>query len=426
MKRLLAALAVAVVARMAFHAVFLPAFEGPDEPHHLARVLAFARGPITEGFAGRSVGPEVVAAVRAYPCAPALATVYGCPAFGTVPGGFDLVRTPPEPAAAGPLANPESNQPPLSYLVAGLALRLSRPGISPAAALLACRLLAVACVAFAIFGPLARLARARPPALAVAALLALLLPGASESLARCSNDAAVFLWAALVLAMLDADPPPWWAVLLIAVGPLLKLTAIPIVVFATVALFARGRRATAAASAACALVVFPVQLARGWMWGGTIELNHATATIAEPVPQALAGFLRSAYAFVKTTFWVGGWSFLRPPLPLALLYLALLAAAAIAWRPKPHPARVAAHAAGLACAAVGFCVFALANRRYYGVWGGVAGWYLWGWSPWLAAAADDLGSIGTRAAKPLLFAEAAFVVAANAVWLSAHGRLYGW
>ena len=87
------------------------------------------------------------------------------------------------------------------------------------------------------------------------------------------------------------------------------------------------------------------------------------------------------------------------------------------------PARLAAHAAGLACAAAGFCVFALANRRFYGVWGGVAGWYLWGWSPWLAVAADDLGSIGPRAARPLLVAEAAFVVVANAVWLSAHGRL---
>ena len=285
MKRLLAALAVAVVARMAFHAVFLPAFEGPDEPHHLARVLAFARGPISEGFAGRSVGADVVAAVRVYPCAPALAAAYGCPAFGTVPGAFDLVRRAPAPAAAGPAANPESNQPPLSYLAAGLALRLWWPGIPPAAALLACRLLSVAFVALAIFGPLARLARTRPPALAVAALLALLLPGASESLARCSNDAAVFLWAALVLAMLDGDPPPWRAVLLIAVGPLLKLTAIPVVVFAAVALFARGRRATAAVSAACALAVFPVQLARGWRWGGTLELNHAAAALAEPVPR---------------------------------------------------------------------------------------------------------------------------------------------
>ena len=104
----------------------------------------------------------------------------------------------------------------------------------------------------------------------------------------------------------------------------------------------------------------------------------------------------------------------------------LIGAAAVAWRPNPRPARLAAHAAGLACAAAGFCVFALANRRYYGVWGGVAGWYLWGWSPWLAVAVDDLGSIGPRAAKSLLVAEAAFVVAANAVWLAAHGRLYGW
>ncbi len=427
MKRLVAALAVAVVARMAFHAVFLPAFEGPDEPHHLARVLAFARGPIAEGFAGRSVGADVVAAVRAYPCAAALAAAYGCREFGTAPGAFDLVRAPRATVAGGPAVNPESNQPPLFYLAAGLLLRLAWSGIAPPSALLACRFVSVALVALAIFGPLARLARRRPPGLAVAALLALLLPGASESLARCSNDAAVFLWAALVLAALDGDPPAWRAVPLIAAGPLLKLTAIPIVVFAAVALYTRGRRATAAASAACALAVFPVQLARGWWWGGTVELNRAAgAAIAEPLPRALLGLLRSAYAFVKTTFWVGGWSFLRPPLPLAILYLLLLLAAAAAWRPRPRPPRLAAHAAALACAAAGFCVFALANRRYYGVWGGVGGWYLWGWSPWLAVAAADLGSIAPRAARPLLLSEAAFVAAANAMWLSAHGAYYGW
>src|SRR5450432_2689586 len=208
MKRLLAALAIGVVARMAFHAVFLPAFEGPDEPHHLARVLAVARGPISEGFAGRMVGEDVIASVRAYPCAPALAAFYGCPTYGSSPGAFDVLRRPPAAGHAGPGVNPESNQPPLFYFAAGLVLRLAWPGVAPADALLFCRLLSVALVALAIFGPLARLARSRPPGLAVAGLLALLLPGASESLARCSNDAAVFLWAALVLAMLDQDPPP--------------------------------------------------------------------------------------------------------------------------------------------------------------------------------------------------------------------------
>jgi hypothetical protein len=144
------------------------------------------------------------------------------------------------------------------------------------------------------------------------------------------------------------------------------------------------------------------------------------------LPQALLGFARSAYAFVKTAFWVGGWSFVRPPSVLVLFYVLLLLACAAAWRPSPRPTRLAAHAAALACAFAGFCVFALANRRLYGVWGGVAGWYLWGWSPWLAVAAEDLGSIAPRAARPLLWLEGAFVLAANVAWLRAHGSLYGW
>ena len=52
MKRLLPALAVAVVARLALHALFLPAFEGPDEPQHLARIRDFEVRPPAEAFAG--------------------------------------------------------------------------------------------------------------------------------------------------------------------------------------------------------------------------------------------------------------------------------------------------------------------------------------------------------------------------------------
>ena len=426
MKKLLPALAMAVVARMAFHAVFLPAFEGPDEPHHLARVMAFVRGPLPQALAGGSVGADVVAAVRAYPCAPALGAAYGCPPFGKTAGAFDLLRAALPMAPDEATVNPESNQPPLFYAAAGLPLRLAWPGAGAAGLLLYCRLFSVGLVALAILGPLALLARSRPPGLAVAGLLALLLPGASESLARCSNDAAVFLWAALVLALLDDAVPSRRLALLFGAGPLLKLTAIPVVVFAVVALFVQGRRRAAVVGAACSLSVFPVQLWRGWLWGGTVELNRATAPISEPLLRTLVGFTRSVYAFVKTTFWVGGWSLLRPPGMLAALYLLLLFAALLAWRLRARPRRPAAHAAAMAMAAAGFCVFALANRRLYRDWGGIGGWYLWDWSPWLAMAASDLGSIAPRAGVPLLWLEGLFVLAANAFWLSAHGSLYVW
>ncbi|MFN2387068.1 MAG: hypothetical protein ABR576_12445 [Thermoanaerobaculia bacterium] len=48
---------------------------------------------------------------------------------------------------------------------------------------------------------------------------------------------------------------------------MIKLTAIPLVVFAVAALWLRSKRAAIAGGVA-SLAVFPVQLARGWRWGG--------------------------------------------------------------------------------------------------------------------------------------------------------------
>jgi hypothetical protein len=425
MKRLVPALALLVVARMTFHALWLPAFEGSDEPHHLGRIVAFAREPFPEAFAGARVPAAVVSAVRAFPCAPVLARAYGCGPFPDRPGVFDLLRSAPPAAPAETVPNPEANQPPLFYLAAGLALRLVAGGTDPGVALLAVRLLSVACVALALVGPLRAATRDWSGEARVAGLLVLLLPGASEALARASNDAAVFLWAACVVAALNARPRSAAVVLLLAAGPLLKLTAIPIVVFAAVALWTEGRRGTAVAGAAASLAVFPIQMFRGWLWGGTIELNRATAAVSEPWWRAAGGFVRSAYAFVKTTFWVGGWSQLRPPAWLAAAFFVLLVAAALASRRRPDERRASAHAAGLAVAAAGFAVFAVANRRLYSAWGGVAGWYLWDWSPWLAMAASDLRQVRPDAERTLVAAVAVFAAVSNAVWLAAHAAFYG-
>jgi hypothetical protein len=426
-KRLLPALAVAVVARLALHALFLPAFEGADEPQHLARIRDFAVRPLAEAFAGRSVDAEIGAAVAAYPCGPRLHAEIGCPAYGSAPGAFDLVRRSPARKAFAPVGafpNVEANQPPLFYLAAGLLFRPFHP--SPPAALLCARLLGVALVAVALFGPLRALARRWPPALAVAGLLALLLPGAAEGLARCSNDAALFLWASLVLAALGRPTRGTVLVVLLAAGPLIKLTAIPIVVFA-VCVCARERTVRlAGAAAAASLLVYPVQALRGWMWGGTLELNSAGAAIGEPLVRAAAGFARSAYAFVKTALWVGGSSLLRPPRWLTAAYFAWLGAVAWALRRRTDPRRSLAHAAAFAAAAAGFAVFALANRRYYGDWGGVGGWYLWGWSPWIADAIADLARAPRARAHLLLGCEAALVVVSNAAWIAALAPFYGW
>jgi len=109
----------------------------------------------------------------------------------------------------------------------------------------------------------------------------------------------------------------------------------------------------------------------------------------------------------------------------AAAFFVLLVAAALASRRRPDERRASAHAAGLAVAAAGFAVFAVANRRLYSAWGGVAGWYLWDWSPWLAMAASDLRQVRPDAERTLVAAVAVFAAVSNAVWLAAHAAFYG-
>ncbi len=90
--------------------------------------------------------------------------------------------------------------------------------------------------------------------------------------------------------------------------------------------------------------------------------------------------------------------------------------AGIAWLP---------HLAGAAVAVAGIVTFILANRRFFGGWGGVGGWYLWGWTPWLLIAFDDLLRVSRRAWRFLLPATAIFAVVSNVIYLIRAFRLYG-
>ncbi|HEY1250929.1 MAG TPA: hypothetical protein VGH97_07040 [Thermoanaerobaculia bacterium] len=431
MRRLSALLAAAVVARMAFHAVFVPAFEGPDEPFHLARALAFATRPWPDAFAGARVEPALAAAVRDRPCGESLHRVLGCPPFGEHAGTarFDVLVPDRLPTTLGPdLVNTEDNQPPLYYALAGFVLRPLQRWMSVVRALLFLRLLAVACVAAALFGPLRLLARDRAAGLALGVLLLMLTPGASEALARASNDAPVFLWAALCVAAVKRRAGGAILVPLLAAGPLLKLTAFPVAAFAVAALVARGRPRLALGGAAAALAVFPVQALRGWRWGGTLEFNGAAsawAALGGSVGQTIVGLARSAYTLIKTTFWLGEWSFFRAPRPLVAAYFLLLAAALLLARRRPDPHHAAPHVIAAAVATGGFLAFAVGNRLYYGDWGGVGGWYVWTWLPWLAMAASDLAVVPRRAASGWLAALAVFVILANVLWFAVAWPLYG-
>ena len=422
LRRAEAFLAAAVVLRMAFHAVSLPAFEGPDEPQHLARIRDFARQPWSVAFEGKWVDADIVGSVLAHPC-PLPET--GCPSYGSMPGRFNILRAPaaPPPSAA-PIPNEESKQPPLFYLAAGLPLRLLGLRPDPSAALLYARLFSVALIAIALCGPLRRIFGGHPAA-AAAGLIALLSPGAAEAFARCSNDAAVFLWAATVIAALDRRPGPLKMAILLAVGPLLKLTALPIAAFAVAALWLEGRQVAAAAGGAASALVFPVQAVRGWIGSGALELQRQRPAIAETFGGWLAGFAQTAYTLVKAPFWAMGWSLLRPPGPLLAVHLGLLLSFALALRISPRPRRLPAHALAAVVAAAGTVVFAVATRRYFGAWGGVTGWYVWDWSPWLAVAASDVAVIARRFVRPLLVAETGFVLAANVVWFVFASSAYG-
>ena len=255
-------------------------------------------------------------------------------------------------------------------------------------------------------------------------LLLLLTPGASEALARASNDAAVFLWAALLVQALDRRAGASPTLALLAAGPLLKLTAFPVVVFAVAALVLQGRRRLALWGGSASLAVFPLQALRGWNWGGTLEFNQAAA-VAVSAGDTVLGLARSTYTFWKTTFWLGEWSFFRAPRALVIAYFLLWVAGLVLARRRADPQRTAAHALGALAAACGFLAFAVGNRLYYGDWGGVGGWYAWTWLPWLALAAADLATVERRAGARLLWALAAFVLAANVLWFARAWPLYG-
>jgi len=422
-----ALLAVLVVARFALHAVFLPVFEGPDEPFHLARAAAFADAPLGEALSGRMLPPEIVEAVLANPCGPDLSRL-GCRPFDGSGASFNVTRFAPRGRPAVSVENYEAHHPPLSYLVAGALLR-SLEGVTgrmrPESRLLVLRLLSVLFTTVALFGPLRRLSGNWPPVLRAVGLLALLTPGAAEALARCSNDALLFLWASSVAWALLERPHGAALPLLLSAGPLVKLTALPVVLFGAVVLWRSGRRTAASAGLLGALLVFPLQLLRGWTWGGILELSRPGSAFLEPVGTAVAGLGRSAYTFLKTTFWLGGWSFFRAPVPLVAAFALLVLGWAVCLRARPDARRRLAHASALSVALAGYVAYAVGNRRLFGVWGGTGGWYFWGWTPWLALACEDLLVLRRDAVPLLLGATCVFVLLANVLWFHRALLLYG-
>jgi hypothetical protein len=223
---------------------------------------------------------------------------------------------------------------------------------------------------------------------------------------------------------LEKPARAWVIAALVAIGPLIKLTALPIVAMAVTALWISRRRNASLVACFGALLIVPLQWLRGWHWGGTLELNRPTKPIVEPLWDTLVGFTRSAYTFAKTTIWLGEWSVFRPPLLLLLAWgvIAIVWIASVRWKPRAD--RVLPHLFGIVIAVCGFVTFAIANRRYFGGWGGVGGWYVWGWVPWLVVAADDLLEIRASRWRWLSALTLTCVLLTNAVYYWIAVRLY--
>jgi hypothetical protein len=428
-----ALLGALVVLRLVFHAVFIPVFEGPDEPFHLGRAAMLADGT-EDAWAGRTLPPDIVQVISGVPCCPDLSRAFGCPPFDGQGAAFNILRQVPAAPPQAPTRldhNYEAHQPPLFYLVGAAILRCAAV-LAPAASrgvparLLLIRLLSVVVVAIAIAAPLRRAIGEYDAALAACFLLLLLLPGAAESLARCANDGVVFLWSAVVIWAACRRSRSSVLVALLAVGPLIKLTAFPVAIFALVWLWRERSRGPALLGAMASAAVFPLQALRGWEWGGTVEMNAAAHAAHEPLLAAMAGFARSLYTFLKTTVWLGEWSFFRPPPWWLGILLAIGVWCVLAVRRRRGARHTLGHLLALIAAAAGITAFAVGQYRLFGAWGGLGGWYAWGWFPWLAAAAGDTLELRPGFAATTVGLLASFVLLTNGLWLAAALHLYGW
>lgn len=410
--------------KLLLHALFVPAFEGPDEPFHLARARAWSQGNI--GAAEESVDAETVAAMRSVPCGADLQRAVGCPAFGTTPASFNVLRASSNGAPSGPIGNYQAHQPPLYYALAGGFLALAPAG-SPFDQLLWLRLFAVALV----LGGLVLCRRALAERAFLGLVLLLFLPGASESLIRAAQEPLVFFWASLWLWAIAKRESTIWAAIALAGAALTKLTAAPLVAFSVAFAGYRRRWHEAMIYAGAGASVLVVQAFRGRAWGGTLEveaLGRDVAPRADSIGEIVVGLAHSAYTFLKTAAWLGGWSVFRPPLLLVALGFGLLLAWFSASRPRQgaDPGRAWAHGAACLVAMVGFVAFALGKRELFGVWGAVGGWYFWAWTPWVALLVADLVEArDRRLVRWLLVASIAWGVVLQVAWLWRAGSVYG-
>ena len=185
-----------LVAKWILHAIYLPVFEGPDEPFHLGNAVALRSAGI-QGLLSpeRRLPREIDEAIKTHPCSPDLARSFHCPPFSGNEA-FNILE-PTRPAPSGGWApNYEAHQPPIYYMLAATFVGSERMTVE--SRLLICRAISLL-LAFVGTLFLVRLLSRESEYAASATVLLLLLPGASESLIRCANESLVFLWCACIV-----------------------------------------------------------------------------------------------------------------------------------------------------------------------------------------------------------------------------------
>ncbi|MBL8111980.1 MAG: DUF2142 domain-containing protein [Acidobacteria bacterium] len=395
---------VALLAKGLVFAALWPAFEGPDEPFHLSRVLDLAEGRL-DRWRGVALREDVDRAIRSVPCGEALQAGFGCPPHEAGGSFGNVFASRVGEAPGAPAVNYESQQPVLGYALAAPFVALW-PGAtaSPFVALFAYRIFSL--LAFA--AGLAICLRVLPPGRHLDwGLLVLLLPGATEGLVRASNDAVSFLFTALLVAGLQgARGTSLWA----AVGVATKLPGLGPALGACAELWSRGLRPRAAATLVAVLAAVGALLATRGLGAAT----YGRRPILDEGPVGIVvGLAKSGYGVVKTALWLGGWTGFRPgPLSLALMTIGLAIALVVIVPGLERDLRWV----GAVVIVAGTLAIAVGNRGVFGVWGGLGGWYVWTWFPWLwRLAADDAG----QRVKPWHVAVTAVVVAAlNVTWLA--------
>lgn len=419
--------------KLLVHALFVPAFEGPDEPFHLARVRAFLGG-LRLGVEGSSVDADVVATISSLPCCEDLREVFACEEWGTRPAAFNVLG--PLDVHSGcfrPYPNYEAHQPVgyyglVSAVIALVGTVIPTVDSEPISQLLACRVLSLV---FVLTGLWVVLPRIRPSGdlsrrsdALLFSVIALSFPGAAEALIRCANDAAVFLWAAIFLLAFTRQQ---WPVLAIfsAIGPLLKLTALPLVLGAVCYLVWKRQWMWTLVVSGSTLASLGVQLARGWSWGGTVELNVPLEALGESVFGIGLGVVKSVLVMSKTALWLGQWSFFRPPDWVLALFVVLVGALLTSVDVRRTSRNGVFHVSVALWSIVLIMVFLVQHRRYFGVWGGVGGWYLWAWLPWVAMAFTDYRRSAFLPGRWLAIVGTAFSILTNIAWWVASVRLYG-